>query len=293
MRETFAEYTARLLALAVGAEPLDIMASTASAIGHLIAGRSTTELQRRPSADRWSIAEIVSHLADSEIVFAFRLRQILSAAGGPIQAFDQNAWVDSQQAASSDAFASLSLFAALRGANLLLVRRLTGEELCRFGVHAERGEESIAHMLSLYAGHDRNHLAQVERILAGHEPGGAARAFPAAPIKPAIDHVVLEQLDVRAGTIRDAVPLAGADRLAVLTVAFADRERTIVAGIRTERPSLDAIVGRQCLFVVNLAPRTIRGQLSEGMLFDIGFADGLRPAFAQPEWPVPDGTRAG
>jgi tRNA-binding protein len=98
---------------------------------------------------------------------------------------------------------------------------------------------------------------------------------------------------VRAGTIRSAVPVAGADRLALLTVRFDDRERTIVAGIRTERPSLDAIVGRQALFVVNLPPKTIRGQRSEGMLFDIGFADGLRPAFAVPEWPVPDGVRAG
>ena len=79
----------------------------------------------------------------------------------------------------------------------------------------------------------------------------------------------------------------------LLTVSFADRTRSIVAGIRTERPSLDALVGAQALFVVNLPPKTLRGQLSEGMLFDIGFADGLRPAFAQPEWPVPDGVRAG
>jgi tRNA-binding protein len=98
---------------------------------------------------------------------------------------------------------------------------------------------------------------------------------------------------VRVGTIRAAAPVAGADRLAVLTVDFGDRTRSIVAGIRTERPSLAAVVGVQALFVVNLPPKTIRGQLSEGMLFDVGFADGLRPAFARPEWPVPDGARAG
>ncbi len=293
MRETFAQYTARMLSLAAGAEPLDILSSTAATIGRLITGRSTAELQRQPSPGRWSIAQIVSHLADSEIVFAFRVRQILAAPGGPIQAFDQDAWVDSQHAASSDAFASLSLFAALRVANLALLRGLTDEERRRVGVHAERGDESLAHMMPLYAGHDRNHLAQVERILAAREPGAAAGGFSPAPVKPPVDPAVLEQLDVRAGTIRAAVPLAGADRLAVLTVAFADRARTIVAGIRTERPSLDAVVGRQCLFAVNLAPKTIRGQLSEGMLFDIGYADGLRPAFAVPEWPVPDGTRAG
>ena len=119
------------------------------------------------------------------------------------------------------------------------------------------------------------------------------KPFRPAPVKPAVDAALVERLDVRVGTIRAALPVDGADRLALLTVSFGDHDRRIVAGIRTERPSLDAIVGRQCLFVVNLEPRTIRGQLSEGMLFDIGFADGLRPAFAQPEWPVPDGSRCG
>ena len=89
------------------------------------------------------------------------------------------------------------------------------------------------------------------------------------------------------------MPVPGADRLALLTVDFGDRTRSIVAGIRTERPSLDAVVGVQALFVVNLPPKKIRGELSEGMLFDVGFADGLRPAFAQPECPVPNGVRAG
>ena len=119
------------------------------------------------------------------------------------------------------------------------------------------------------------------------------KAFRPAHVKPVVDAALLERLDIRVGTIRAAVPVDGTDRLALLTVSFGDHDRRIVAGIRTERPSLDAVVGRQCLFVVNLEPKKIRGQLSEGMLFDIGFADGLRPALAQPEWPVPDGTRAG
>lgn len=117
--------------------------------------------------------------------------------------------------------------------------------------------------------------------------------FTPAPIKPVVDSAVLESLDVRVGTIRAVVPVEPADRLARLTVDFGDHTRSIVAGLREERPSLEAIVGLQTLFVVNLRPRTIRGEVSEGMLFDIGFADGLRPAFAQPEWPVPNGARAG
>ena len=117
--------------------------------------------------------------------------------------------------------------------------------------------------------------------------------FTPAPIKPIVDKAVLDSLDVRVGTICAVVPVAAADRLARLTVDFGDHTRSIIAGIREERPSLEAIVGVQALFVVNLRPRTIRGELSEGMLFDIGFADGLRPAFAQPECPVPNGARAG
>ncbi len=117
--------------------------------------------------------------------------------------------------------------------------------------------------------------------------------FAPAPVKPIVALSVFESLDVRAGTIRAAAPVEAADRLALLTVDFGDHTRSIVAGIRTERPSLESIVGVQALFVVNLPPRTIRGYVSEGMLFDLGFADGLTPAFALPERPVPNGVRAG
>lgn len=117
--------------------------------------------------------------------------------------------------------------------------------------------------------------------------------FTPAPVKPTVDGAVLDSIDVRVGTIVAVVPVHAADRLARLTVDFGDHTRSIVAGIRAERPSLEAIVGVQALFVVNLPPRTIRGEVSEGMLFDIGFADGLRPAFAQPEWAMPNGARAG
>ena len=293
MTETFEQYTARMLALAGSDEPLGVLASTPARIAGLLAGRAAADLQWSPDPARWCIAEIVSHLADSELVLAYRARMILSAPGTPIQAFDQGAWARSQHAAASDAFESLALFASTRLANLRLLRRLTDEERDRFGIHAERGRESIRQLERLYAGHDRNHIAQIERLLAARAPGETPPAFSTAPPKAEIDPAALEGLDVRAGTILDAQPVARADRLAVLTVAFGDRQRTIVAGIRTERPSLDAIVGRQALFVLNLPPKTIRGQRSEGMLFDIGFADGLRPAFAVPDWPVPDGVRAG
>ena len=289
MSETFQEYARRLLSLLQGADPREILSSTPTRMGALLARHSTARLQVRPAPERWSVAEIVSHLADAEIVFAYRVRRILAAPGSAIEPFEQADWVRSQHAGASDAHASLALFTAIRQSMLGLIGRLSEAELDSYGEHAERGPESVRYLQSLMAGHDRNHLAQIEAIL--NEPGTAA--FTPAPIKPAIDLGMLEQVDVRVGTIRVAAALAGSDRLVVLTVDFGDRTRSIVAGIRTERPSIEAIAGMQALFVVNLAPRTICGQISEGMLFDAGFADGVRPAFIQPEWPLPEGVRAG
>jgi tRNA-binding protein len=114
-----------------------------------------------------------------------------------------------------------------------------------------------------------------------------------APIKPVVSLEVLNQIDIRVGTIVSAADVPNSDKLLLLRVGFGDHERTIVAGMKTERTDPQVIVGRQALFVVNLEPRKMRGVMSEGMLFDIGYADGMRPVLAMPEDPVPDGTRAG
>ena len=113
-----------------------------------------------------------------------------------------------------------------------------------------------------------------------------------APIKPIITTDLLDQVDIRVGTIETIGEVAGSDKLVVLRVNFGDHSRTIVAGLKQERSDPGEIVGKQALFVVNLQPRKMRGVLSEGMLFDIGYADGIRPVLARPESPVPDGTRA-
>lgn len=114
-----------------------------------------------------------------------------------------------------------------------------------------------------------------------------------APIKPSITSEILEQIDIRIGMIEAVEDVAGSDKLCQLTVNFGDHRRTIVAGIRKERANPREIEGKQALFVVNMEPRKMRGVLSEGMLFDIGYADGVSPALAVPENPVPNGTRAG
>ena len=114
-----------------------------------------------------------------------------------------------------------------------------------------------------------------------------------APVKSEIDVDVLERIDLRVGTIRRVADLEGSRNLVALSVDFGDHERTILAGLKGERDDPADIEGTQALFVVNLKPRTMMGVVSEGMLFDIGYADGVTPVLAVPEAPVPDGTRAG
>lgn len=113
------------------------------------------------------------------------------------------------------------------------------------------------------------------------------------PVKAAVDITDLDKLDIRVGTIASVDDIPGSRKLMKLTVDFGDHERTIVAGIRQERENPQEIAGRQALFVVNLPPREMAGVKSEGMLFDIGYADGVTPVLAVPEKPVPNGTRAG
>jgi methionine--tRNA ligase beta chain len=114
-----------------------------------------------------------------------------------------------------------------------------------------------------------------------------------APVKAPIAREVLEQADVRVGTILAVKDVAGSEKLVQLRVSFGDHTRTILAALKEERADPREIEGRQALFVVNLAPRKMCGIVSEGMLFDIGYADGVRPVLAVPEASVPDGTRAG
>ena len=114
-----------------------------------------------------------------------------------------------------------------------------------------------------------------------------------APIKPTIPIEFLERIDIRVGTIKLVEDVAGSDKLVKLTVDFGDHSRTILVGMKQEREQPAEIEGRQALFVVNLEPKKLMGQLSEGMLLDIGYADGIKPVLATPEEPVPNGARAG
>lgn len=114
-----------------------------------------------------------------------------------------------------------------------------------------------------------------------------------APVKPSITIDLFERIDIRVGTIKIAEDVAGSDKLIKVTVDFGDHSRTILVGMKQEREDPKQIEGRQALFVINLEPRKIMGELSEGMLLDIGYTDGITPVLALPEEEVPNGTRAG
>ena len=117
--------------------------------------------------------------------------------------------------------------------------------------------------------------------------------FVPAPVKPTVVFATFESLDIRVGTIEAVEEIPGSEKLMKLTVNFGDHHRMILAGIKKERENPHEIQGRQALFVLNLEPRKMAGEISEGMLFDIGYADGLTPVLAIPERPVPNGSRAG
>ena len=114
-----------------------------------------------------------------------------------------------------------------------------------------------------------------------------------APVKPEVSFDVLEKLDIRVGTITSVDDVAGSKKLVKLMVNFGDHTRTVLAGIKQERDDPEEIIGKQALFVVNIPPRRMAGETSQGMLFDLGYEDGVTPVLAVPESRVPDGTRAG
>ncbi len=165
MSETAQQYTQRILANAQGQDPLKLQSATPKKLARLVKGVSTAKLRKRPAPDKWSVAEILAHLADVEIVVGWRMRSILGAPGTPIQAFDQDAWVIAGHYAKRDPRKSIEQHRVVREANLALLKSLSPDQWKHYGQHAERGQESIEHIARMVAGHDVNHIQQIERIL--------------------------------------------------------------------------------------------------------------------------------
>ena len=166
MSETPQQYTQRILGYLEGKQPLGVQAATAKKLDRLIKGVSTTRLRKRPAPDKWSVSEIVAHLADGEIVGGFRMRLILGSPGAPIAAYDQDKWVTSGHYDKRDPRKSVEQFRVLREGNLALLKSLEPEQWKHYGIHSERGQESIEQIVRMFAAHDINHLRQIEQILA-------------------------------------------------------------------------------------------------------------------------------
>lgn len=165
MPETPQQYTQRLLSYSEGKEPLGLQAAAPKKLAAMLRGKNKKQLTRRPAPGKWSIAEIVAHLADAEVAISWRLRQTLSNNAIPIQAYDQDSWAATFDYAHRDPKQSLETFRVLRDSNVALLKAVPRSLWDNYGVHQERGNESVAHMARMIAGHDLNHLQQIERIV--------------------------------------------------------------------------------------------------------------------------------
>jgi hypothetical protein len=167
MKKSVQQYVARITSYVEGKEPLAVQSATPKKLERLIKGVPASKLRKRPGPDQWSVNEILAHMADTEIVGGFRMRLILGSPGTPIAGFDQDAWVIAGHYDKRDPRKSVEQFRAVREANLALLKSLTANQWKHYGMHSERGRESIEDHVLRFAGHDLNHLQQIERILAG------------------------------------------------------------------------------------------------------------------------------
>jgi len=164
MQEAPQQYIARMLGLIGDKNPLKVQQATARKLAAAIKGLDKKKLNKRPAPGKWSITEVLAHLADTEVVGSWRMRIILGQNGTPIQGFDQDVWASTFKYQKSDPKRSLETFRVLRENNLAMLKKLPKELWENYGEHSERGKETIAHIVRMFAGHDLNHLGQVEQI---------------------------------------------------------------------------------------------------------------------------------
>lgn len=158
-------YKARIASFIEGKDPIAVQSETANVLQQLVAGVPENNLYQRPGPDKWSVAELLAHFAEAEIVSTWRYRQMLEHNGSTLTAFDQELWHKLGEYGSRKLQESLQLFRLLREANLRMFSRLNEEEWQRFGVHAERGKMTIVELAKQIAGHDLNHIEQIRKIV--------------------------------------------------------------------------------------------------------------------------------
>jgi hypothetical protein len=165
MPETIQQYMQRILSHSEGKEPLRLQQAAPKKLTALIKGKTAKQLMKRPALDKWSVAEILAHLADAELAISWRLRQVLANNAILLQAYDQDLWAKTFNYAKRDPRVSLASYRTLREANLALLKSVPRKLWDNYGVHQERGNESVNHVVKMVAGHDLNHLQQIEKIL--------------------------------------------------------------------------------------------------------------------------------
>jgi hypothetical protein len=159
-----AKYAEAVLGLVEGREPLSVLRATPEAAARAIEGLSPAQIRQPEAPGKWSIAAVLQHLADSDLVWGWRMRLILAQDRPALTGYDQDLWAERLHYADADPAEALDTLRVLRRGNLALIARATPDDLQRVGVHAERGEEAAGYLIGLYAGHDLLHLRQIERI---------------------------------------------------------------------------------------------------------------------------------
>lgn len=157
-----AEYVSAVLDLLGEQDPFWVLSQTPTVVRDLVAGISDEQLRTPERDGKWSINQVLQHLADSELVWGYRLRRVAAEDAPPLEGFDQDEWAERLGYAEGDPETALQMLEAIRRANLAL---LAGADLQRYAVHEERGRETLEHMARLYAGHDLAHRRQIERII--------------------------------------------------------------------------------------------------------------------------------
>ena len=158
-------YVAAILELLGEQDPMAVLRETSNQLNRIVDTTPRHVLARPEAAGKWSMGQVIAHLADSDLVWGWRLRLILAQDRPPLTGYDQDNWAARLGYGDADPRDSVAMFSILRKTNLWLLDRATPDDLQRVGVHVERGEESLAHQLRLYAGHDILHLNQLDRIL--------------------------------------------------------------------------------------------------------------------------------
>lgn len=162
------DYQEKLQAHVSGKDPLAMQSETPRLLASLVHGLPDAKLGQRPHPDKWSVAEIIAHLAEDELVTSWRYRQMIENSGCALPSFDQDLWARVGDYRSWKPADALEMFRLLRNANLRVLAHLSNDEWDRFGVHAERGRISIRDLAQHMAGHDMNHVDQIRLILSNH-----------------------------------------------------------------------------------------------------------------------------